>query len=409
MSGNIGKSGTARLNSVHSRIVPVQLQTVNFQQPWCLSETKVCNTGWQKLSTGSGYLWNEGGAGGVGCAEYSAGENLCAEKELYPANFKFALKVRLSIAPAGWMHGRMYNPEITIEKSGSNTLLTVSANPTGVPSIYKHFMWAEMPVQLRDHYDPKSGKYYDSNTGKYINGGEGWTNTIVQSTDYQQRAWTTAPSPYSASAIDELNLWLPFVNNTATVVPQFWSFRSLTQQELQGANKCFSDSSQLNGIVTTNSTAYSPGPPVFDKSAGDLNYRVAAPHYLANGKDAFKGTYDLLMRSEVARCIYGFSNAPIKANISIVSNDGSPQVATTVVNEKAGWLHLSANNFEFSSPTVKVSLQQEAPAVFPKSSASEAPVQQAAAKKTSITCVKGKVSKKVVAVNPTCPKGYKKK
>jgi len=31
------------------------------------------------------------------------------------------------------------------------------------------------------------------------------------------------------------------------------------------------------------------------------------------------------------------------------------------------------------------------------------------ARKSSITCVKGKTSKKVTAVNPTCPKGYKKK
>ena len=31
------------------------------------------------------------------------------------------------------------------------------------------------------------------------------------------------------------------------------------------------------------------------------------------------------------------------------------------------------------------------------------------AKKTSITCVKGKTIKKVTAINPLCPKGYKKK
>ena len=31
------------------------------------------------------------------------------------------------------------------------------------------------------------------------------------------------------------------------------------------------------------------------------------------------------------------------------------------------------------------------------------------AKKTTITCVKGKTTKKVTAVNPKCPSGYKKK
>ena len=36
-------------------------------------------------------------------------------------------------------------------------------------------------------------------------------------------------------------------------------------------------------------------------------------------------------------------------------------------------------------------------------------VAPAAAKKTTITCVKGKLTKKVTAVKPVCPKGYKKK
>jgi hypothetical protein len=33
----------------------------------------------------------------------------------------------------------------------------------------------------------------------------------------------------------------------------------------------------------------------------------------------------------------------------------------------------------------------------------------AANKKTTITCVKGKLTKKVTAAKPVCPKGYKKK
>jgi hypothetical protein len=34
---------------------------------------------------------------------------------------------------------------------------------------------------------------------------------------------------------------------------------------------------------------------------------------------------------------------------------------------------------------------------------------KAATKKVTITCIKGKLTKKVSAVNPKCPKGYKKK
>jgi hypothetical protein len=47
-----------------------------------------------------------------------------------------------------------------------------------------------------------------------------------------------------------------------------------------------------------------------------------------------------------------------------------------------------------------------APVATPSPSASAKP---ATPKKITITCFKGKTSKKVTAVKPTCPTGYKKK
>jgi hypothetical protein len=59
---------------------------------------------------------------------------------------------------------------------------------------------------------------------------------------------------------------------------------------------------------------------------------------------------------------------------------------------------MAAYGFTFSSPTISVKLSQTA-----------APV---AAKKITITCVSTKnkkLTKKVTAVGPKCPAGYKKK
>ena len=80
------------------------------------------------------------------------------------------------------------------------------------------------------------------------------------------------------------------------------------------------------------------------------------------------------------------------------------------MNEKNGWLYLSANGFTYSAPTVRVKLTQEAekPVVAPTPIATPA-AKPAVAKKTTITCVKGKTSKKVTAVKPVCPIGFKKK
>jgi hypothetical protein len=148
--------------------------------------------------------------------------------------------------------------------------------------------------------------------------------------------------------------------------------------------------------------------PKFDKAEQSLNYTVGASHLDSKG-DLFKGYYQLNLRSDIARCLYGFGSAPIQAKIEVSSSDGTPSVATTVISERDGWLKMTAGGFTFSTPSIKVKLSQDAPAPAPSASATPTPAAKAAAKKITITCVKGKTSKKVTAIKPTCPTGYKKK
>jgi hypothetical protein len=145
---------------------------------------------------------------------------------------------------------------------------------------------------------------------------------------------------------------------------------------------------------------YSGGAPAFNKNEGTLDYKVGAPHLASNG-DVFKGSYDLQLRSDVARCLYKFSSAPIKATVSIASDNGDSNIATTIVSEDkaTGWLRMSASNFMFSNPTVKIRITQESTSM----------VNPTALKKSSIICIKGNSTKTVTAVNPTCPTGYKRK
>jgi 3-methyladenine DNA glycosylase Tag len=65
-----------------------------------------------------------------------------------------------------------------------------------------------------------------------------------------------------------------------------------------------------------------------------------------------------------------------------------------VKETKDGWLKLAAYGFTFSSPTISVKLSQAKATVV---------------KSTTITCVKGKTSKKVTGKSPKCPAGFKKK
>ena len=199
-----------------------------------------------------------------------------------------------------------------------------------------------------------------------------------------------APGKDSKS-LEEVSLWLPILKDKAVSAPTMWIVSSIGQQF---ENNCSSSTDRVSGIVTTNATGYIAGPPVFNKAEQTLDYKVLAPHYLADGTE-FKGTYDLTIDTDFARCLYGFTKAPIGATVSVVSADGQAQVATVVISQRDKWIHLGAYGFGFSTPTLKVKFTQEKSAT--------------AAKKTTITCVKGKTSKKVTAVAPKCPSGFKKK
>jgi hypothetical protein len=61
---------------------------------------------------------------------------------------------------------------------------------------------------------------------------------------------------------------------------------------------------------------------------------------------------------------------------------------------------MKAAGFTFSEKQIKVKITQERSAAAPVA---------VAKKKSMITCVKGKLTKKVNAVSPKCPAGYKKK
>jgi hypothetical protein len=71
---------------------------------------------------------------------------------------------------------------------------------------------------------------------------------------------------------------------------------------------------------------------------------------------------------------------------------------------------MTASGFTFSTPSIKVRFSQVVdPVVTPAPTPSPTATTKPAAKKITITCVKGKSSKKVTAIKPTCPTGYKKK
>ncbi len=315
-------------------------------------------------------------------------QNQCARRHAFPQDARFNLKVRLSQSPKGWLHGRISKPNVAINPlSGSAVELDVTASTVKTPVVATSTPWSNLPSVLQDAYRA---------TGGFKGGPAGTRNRPTFESGPEIRNAISAPTSYSETGMEELIAWIPYINDKSTADISKWTLRSLTDGELAGAASCFTNTSQLNGLVMTNATQYTAGPPKFDRAAGSLDYRVAAPHYTSGG-NVFLGTYDLIMRSDVARCIYGFTKAPLNASISVVDNDGVTTTATKLVSERDGWIRIAAYGFGFSSPTVKVKFTQEA---------AKAPASPS--KKITITCKKGKLVKKVTAIKPVCPKGYKK-
>jgi hypothetical protein len=405
LSGSVNKSTRkTTLDGFSARIVPVKV-IENRKTSGSSCPPGTCDNGWvyhEPLKR-----WAEVGSGAPICESTSTRTGECAEKRAFASGVRFYLKTRFNVSPAGWLHGRFADPEVTIDLNEGITKISVEALPVRVPVLFKSYLWSEAPETIKQGYEATTGFFKLGNTyGSYR------IANSDKETDPTKRNFISTPLPSGKTGIEELKLWLPVVDDKATTLASIWSVRTLRQDESEGSNVCFESKSQLTGLVTTNATQYSAGPPTLNKAEGTLNYVVAAPHFDPQGKD-FKGSYDLVMRSDVARCVYKFSKAPINATISITSADGTPQIATTVIGERNGWLYLQAKNFEFSAPIIKAKLTQEAvvePTPTPTPTATATPTSKpVVAKKVTITCVKGKTSKKVTAVKPKCPTGFKKK
>ncbi|CAB5104302.1 unannotated protein [freshwater metagenome] len=406
---------------------------------------KDTNLGSQSTDTGMTYAkftvdgiddyrwgWSAPGYTGIAdCIVTSVKENKCLQRYSFPADTKYFLQIRMSKMPSGWMHGRLTNPNISISSDGSRTIFAIEANPISTPIVYKMYSWVAMPPLLQSQYDTKTACYIDGPEFKANPPRDCYGGRSLGNVDPLKRNIINAPDSWSASGMEQLKLILPYVNDQATAMSSDWSVRTLSGNEMSGANQCFSDASRITGIISTNATQYSAGPPTFDPVEQTLNYQVGAPHF-TNKKIEFSGSYDLVIRSDVARCIYGFSNAPVKATISIIAPDGTNKVATTSLIEKDGWMFFSAKGFTYSSPTVQVKLFQEAPTLTPTPTPTPSPslapsatpsatptpdptptptpiTSKPSVKKSTIICVKGKTVKKVTSVKPICPKGYTKK
>jgi hypothetical protein len=217
-------------------------------------------------------------------------------------------------------------------------------------------------------------------------------------------------------AFNTIENWKEIAKDTAAGLVSTWSATTIRSGF---GSQCLADTTKLLGVVTTNAMVYEGTAPRFERET--LNYQVGGMHFNPDGS-VFEGTYDLVMRKGTAQCLYGFTDAPITATVTVVEAGKEQRIETSSLQELGSgtekWLKLSARGFTFSSPTLKIKLNQAkpaapaptaAPTTEQKAAAPVAPTAKVPAKRTSISCVKGKIIQKVTGVKPKCPAGFKKK
>ncbi|NBR93783.1 MAG: hypothetical protein EBT44_02920 [Actinobacteria bacterium] len=315
----------------------------------------------------------------------------CAKYGDFAENTRVSLTLRMGSEMTGWLYGRMKDVNVAVTPLDKTfNKITIEGAPIAAPGAYGVIKKSELKnnPKIDERIRLSYGEFgYNEMINSPTSGGGGY-DPVGNFADFAafEPILKTMPSARAQWVIS--------------------SGASANGYQPQVTSQCFKDKTKLLGIVTTNALIYENGAPEFRD--GTLNYKVAGLHHTEDGVTLTRGTYDLAIRSETARCVYGFTDAPFQASISVIGSDGQEQtIATESIREdaKREWLFLSAQNFTFSSPVIKVKLTQEKKLSATKPTP---PIAKKSATQT-ITCVKGKLVKKVSGTAPKCPAGYKKR
>lgn len=314
-------------------------------------------------------------------------QGVCGLMEDFPLDTRASVTLRVSNQLTGWLMGRMADPIIDVQPfDAEQNKISIDAEPVKVPKFYATTdRTTASPAILASL--PRNADFY------------GVTNGLAN----------------EPGAFATIQNWKDVAKDTAAGLVSTWSATTIANGF---GSQCLADKTKLLGVVTTNAMVYEGTAPRFENST--LNYQVGGMHLNPDGT-VFQGSYDLVMRKATAQCLYGFTDAPISATVTVVDAGKEERIETSSLQELGSgtdkWLKLSARGFTFSSPTLKIKLNQAKPAAptpapsqaSSTQSASSAPAVQAPAKRISITCVKGKLTRKVSGVAPKCPAGFKKK
>ena len=169
--------------------------------------------------------------------------------------------------------------------------------------------------------------------------------------------------------------------------------------------------------------------PIWNAETKRFKYTASAPRLAPDGTTVNKGFYRAIIPIADAKLFWGLTNPNDAAKaliVSIITSEAGSKVALSSISVNKTNIVIEVSNFDFPDPALDIALNpnytgssaateanqnSSGPAATGTSqtAANNQVVTAAKAKTTTITCVKGKTTRKVTAVKPVCPKGFTKK
>ena len=310
----------------------------------------------------------------------------------FPSDFEYKIKLKMGVfvkTLTGWFFGRLTSPEV--DRNGPEGYLEVSGAPARIPvGITQPLIASEVKNYLDPNWCTKLGYIWDVNCGPTsasigvpYSGGQAPPELLEQ----------LEKAPGGITTVSTLSYW--------NLESSYFSSNAVNPSEPQ---KCVTDLYGVNarvfqGAVFSNASLFQTSSPSWNEENQSFTFKVASPH-LNELNQPNLGFYTLYIPLEIAQCRWGIAATNSKAEVRIVNAAGEISITTVAATIRNGMLRFNIAGFGYSSPTIGVSMKKEPTLATP--------IKTPVTTKTTITCVKGKLTKKVTSVKPKCPAGYKK-
>jgi hypothetical protein len=168
----------------------------------------------------------------------------------------------------------------------------------------------------------------------------------------------------------------------------------------------------LGGGLQVVSNAIGIGIPTWNSINKSIDVWVKSPHLATDGKP-LKGYLEVRIPINMAKCLWNIDlKGEISGKVSITYENSTISELLTVTGTVTGNDYLMVSSgYHYSAPTIAIQLENKQAALseLTKELVEVKPLASSAKiSKRSISCKKGLKIKKVTAVKPICPAGYKK-